>query len=248
VRKREHYGVNASMRLALNPVRSVSGAMIPLQPRTEGETAGKRTGQAAAGTVAGAAVLGPVGLVGGYFVSGQAVSVKRGDRLETEIAPADGQVGVPPGTEVVLIFDQALSSDTAKVGERVRMHVADDVMVGNDVVIRKGVGVSGVIAKVGKRERYGVNASMRLALNPVRSVSGTMIPLRPRSEGQRVGRKTGEAAAGTVAGAALLGPVGLVGGYFVAGQKAEIRTGDKLVTEAAQEAGARHHARHWTRW
>jgi hypothetical protein len=154
---------------------------------------------------------------------------------------------VPPGTEVVLIFDEALSSDTAKVGERVRLHVADDVMVGSDVAIRKGVGASGVIAKVGKRERYGVNASMRLALNPVTSVSGAMIALRPRSEGQRVGRKTGEAAAGTVAGAALLGPVGLVGGYFVAGQKAEIKAGDKLVTEVAQEAGVRHHARHWTR-
>ena len=145
---------------------------------------------------------------------------------------------VPAGTQVTLVFDQALSSKTAKVGQRVKLHVADDVKVGNQVAIKKGTRVTGTISKVEKRKRYGVNATMRIALNPVKTAAGGMVTLEPRGEGGAVGKKTGQAAAATAGGAAVLGPIGLAGGYFVSGKAVTIKVGDKLETEAAQAGKA----------
>ncbi len=152
---------------------------------------------------------------------------------------------LPRGTDVMLQFDQSLSSKSARVGERVRMHVANDVMVGNRVVIRAGTPVVGTVQSVSRRKPYGVNAKLRLALGPVRSVSGTLISLQPRSEGKFVGgKKSGEAAGATVGGAAVLGPVGLVGGYFVHGKPVTIHQGDRLDSQVAQNTilTARRHA------
>ncbi len=142
---------------------------------------------------------------------------------------------VPMGTDVPLVFDQGLSSRTARVGDRVRLHVARNIQVGRFTVLRRGTPVSGVVSRVDKRKRFGVNAKLRIALNPVRSTYGTLLPLQPRSQGRYVsGEKSGKAAAAAAGGAVVLGPVGLVGGYFVTGKPVTIRPGDRLLSEVAQ--------------
>ncbi len=139
---------------------------------------------------------------------------------------------IPKGTQVTVAFDQALNSKTTKVGQRVRLHVKDDVLIGGQTVISRGARVQGVISKVEKRKSYGRNAEMRIVLRPVRSVRGTMVPLEAGGTGEEVsGRKSAQAAGATVGGAAVLGPVGLAGGYFVKGKAVSIKVGDTLVTE-----------------
>jgi hypothetical protein len=144
------------------------------------------------------------------------------------------RVVVPKGTPVDLAFDSAFSSKTAKVGDVVPLHVTRDVVVRGHTIIRKGTRVTAVISDVSKRKRYGVNAKIQLALNPVNTTFGRSIPLEPRSQGRYVGRKTGGAAAATLGGAALLGPVGLVGGYFISGRSVNVKPGDPLATEVSK--------------
>lgn len=151
-------------------------------------------------------------------------------------------VTVPKGTEVILTFDQALSSKTAKVGEPVALHVRDDVRVNGHTVIAAGTKVGATISEVDKRKRYGINAKMRIVLNPVRSTYGPRIDLEPSAKGHTIGgKKSGEAAAATVGGAILLGPVGLVGGLFVHGKPVNIHVGDPLVTEVSTTVMLHHH-------
>ena len=139
---------------------------------------------------------------------------------------------IPKGTHVTVVFDQALNSKTTKVGERVRLHVQDDVFINGQKVIRRGARVQGVITRVSKRKHYGINAEMRIALRPVRSVTGIMVPLEAGGKGEQVsGKKSGQAAGATVGGAAVFGPIGLVGGYFISGKSVRIKVGDRLVTE-----------------
>jgi len=146
------------------------------------------------------------------------------------------QLVVPEGTPVVLVFDQAVSSKTAKVGDVIPMHVKDQVSVGKEVVIRQGTAAQAVISKVQKRKRYGINAEIRLVIEPVKSVTGKLIPLEPQGKGQQVGgKKTGQAAAATAGGAIVLGPVGLIGGYFVHGKAVNIKKGDAITTEVVQD-------------
>jgi hypothetical protein len=145
------------------------------------------------------------------------------------------RITVPKGTEVILAFDQALSSKTAKVGESVALHVKNAVKIAGHTILAAGTKVTATISQVDKRKRYGVNAKMRMVLNPVRSAYGGMITLEPRSKGQYVGgKKTNEAAGATAGGAILLGPVGLVGGYFIHGKAVTIKVGDQLATQVSK--------------
>jgi hypothetical protein len=151
-------------------------------------------------------------------------------------AASAARLVVPKGTQVTVVFDQALSSKTAKVGQRVRLHVAEDVVVGEQTVIKRDARVEGVISKVQKRKNYGRNAEMRIVLNPVRSVTGKLVPLEAGGKGTEVsGEKSAQAAGATVGGAVVLGPVGLVGGYFVHGKPVTIKKGDTLVTEVPKD-------------
>ena len=115
------------------------------------------------------------------------------------------------------------------------LHVKDGVRVAGHTVLAAGTKVTATISQVDKRKRYGVNAKMRIVLNPVGSEYGKMITLEPRSKGKFIrGKKSGEAAGATIGGAILLGPVGLVGGYFIKGKPANIKVGDPLVTQVAR--------------
>jgi hypothetical protein len=147
-----------------------------------------------------------------------------------------GRLVIPKGTEVTVAFDQALSSKTARVGQQVRLRVADDVFVGRQKVIARGTPVQGDISKVSTRKNYGRNAEMRIVLRPVASVTGVAVPLEAGGKGDVIGgRKSAQAAGATVGGAVALGPVGLVGGYFVHGKPVTIKKGDTLVTQVPQE-------------
>ena len=141
---------------------------------------------------------------------------------------------VPKGTEVMLVFDQAVSSKTAKPGQAVKLHVKDDVMVNRTVVVKAGTEVKGVISRVEKRKRYGVNATLRMVFNPVKTGFGTTLPIQPRTQGGAIGRKTAGAAAATAGGAVVLGPVGLVGGYFISGKTLNVKPGETIATEVSK--------------
>ncbi len=151
-------------------------------------------------------------------------------------AANQGRLVVPKGTQVIVTFDQALSSKTTKVGQSVRLHVTQDVQIGGETVIGKGARVQGVISQVTKRQNYGRNAEMRLILHSVRSLNGKMIPLEASGKGDEIsGRKSAQAAGATVGGAVVLGPIGLVGGYFIHGKPVTIKVGDAFVTEVSKD-------------
>lgn len=148
---------------------------------------------------------------------------------------ASAALWVPRGTEVDLRFDQYLSSNHAKPGERVRMEVARNVMVDGHVVLRAGTPVQGIVSRAQKNGRYGVNGELRIVIEPIRATDGRSVPVQPRDEGKMLGgKRTGEAAVATVGGAVLLGPIGLVGGYFIAGKQVHVKPGEGMRTEVAR--------------
>lgn len=145
------------------------------------------------------------------------------------------QVIVPAGMPVNLVFDQAVDSQYAQVGDNIRLHVANNVVVNNKVIVTAGTRVTGVVSQVSHRKRYGVNAKIMIVLNPVRTTFNQRLPIEPRSEGKYVqGKKSRQAAGATIGGAIVAGPVGMVGGYFVHGKRVQIHVGDPLATQVSQ--------------
>ncbi len=154
--------------------------------------------------------------------------------LASMIAFAKAATVVPEGTEVDLKFDQSLSSRSTKVGDTVRLHVSHDVIVDGVTIVTAGTHATGIVTTVDKNGRYGKNARLRIAINPIRSIGGMRLPLEPRDKGKELGgARTDEAAAATGGGAILLGPIGLVGGYFIAGKAVTVKPGDNLRTEVS---------------
>src|SRR5262245_50781911 len=91
------------------------------------------------------------------------------------------------GTDIPLVFDQAVSSKTAKAGDTVAMHVGDNIIVNGRTVIRQGEKVTAVVNSVEKRKHFGVNAKLKLTFDPVHSVWGQSIPIEPREKGKYTG-------------------------------------------------------------
>lgn len=146
---------------------------------------------------------------------------------------------IKKGTVVTLVFDQALTSKTAHVGDKVKFHVADDVSVGGRVVIRHGTQVWATVSQVNKRGRFGKNAQLKLDISPIHTM-GMEVPLQPRQKGNMIGGTRGTKAAGAAgAGALVLGPIGLGAGYFVVGKAVNVQPGQKLETQVSETVSSR---------
>jgi hypothetical protein len=145
------------------------------------------------------------------------------------------------GTDVHLVFDSPLSSRHSEPGDVIRFHVETPVIVDGRTVIAAGTRVRGIVEKVNKPERYGINASIRLDMRSIRTTTGARVPLEPKLRGRLVSGKTGEAAAATAGGAILLGPVGLIGGLFIKGRQIEAHPGDKATVQIGRDTTLHMH-------
>jgi len=137
-------------------------------------------------------------------------------------------------TEVKLAFDDDVNSKTAKPGDVVHLHVTDPVTIGDKKVIAANTPVAGTIKSVHHRAHFGTNAKIQLILDPIKTTTGTMIPLGFKTKTNDLSRP-GTAAGTSLGAAAVLGPVGLIGGYFVVGKSVHMKPGDKLTVEVSKD-------------
>jgi hypothetical protein len=108
-------------------------------------------------------------------------------------------------------------------------------MADGEVVIRKGTFASGTVVSVAKGRRFGVNASVRIDLDPVVATDGSKVEISTRSKGKKTGEKTDKAALAAAGGALVLGPVGLGIGYFITGKQLNVKLGDTLRTVVTED-------------
>src|SRR5205085_2593339 len=102
-------------------------------------------------------------------------------------------------------------------------------------IIAAGTPEYGTVVKVNKRGRYGVNARIQLQMDPIRTTFGTRVPISFKEEGPIISGKTGGAAAATVGGALVLGPIGLIGGYFIPGKTVDAKPGAKMTVQVDKD-------------
>lgn len=137
------------------------------------------------------------------------------------VAPAQAapaRIRVPEGTEVSLVFADALSSATNAEGDRFNLRVDGDVKVGGKVVIKSGSIAVGTVTHAQRRGYMGKPGELNVMLDHV-TVGDERIRLRA-SKG-----KTGDAKVGaTVALTALFGPIGLL----KRGHDTEIKSGTPI--------------------
>jgi len=128
---------------------------------------------------------------------------------EASVAAPSASTGkglkTPDGEKVRLILMEDISSATANQGDRVNFTVAEDLKVGDVVVIAKGATASGTITEAKKRGMLGRGGKLTMSMDQVKAVDGQNIRVRATS-GREGDDKTGK----TVVVAVLAGPFALL--------------------------------------
>lgn len=123
--------------------------------------------------------------------------------LSAASSGAFAQVILPEGTQVRVRLEQALSSATAEEGQSVNLSVADDVKIGDTIVIAQGSTCVGTIIQAVPKRRMGRTGKLDFAIERLVAVDGTSVPLR-YSPTKKEGGSHAAATGALTAGAAIL--------------------------------------------
>ncbi|MCR4818609.1 MAG: hypothetical protein K5841_06600 [Fretibacterium sp.] len=155
-------------------------------------------------------------------------------------------VRLPKDVPLKLRFLDELSPAKSKAGDSVRVELTDDLVVDDCLVAPAGSFLLTEVREVKKPGRFGVPGEVRLNFNGLK-------PLGPQRPAVTVGavsqkaieeaRKLGDKGEGTlisagaasIAGAVILGPVGLISGIFIRGNSIRIPEGSITYVQTAED-------------
>lgn len=140
-----------------------------------------------------------------------------------------GKVQVPEATLVYIRLLGEVNSAQNRVGEAIPYRVARDVMVDDRLVIPAGTESEARVTKVESAGALGKSGRVELDFGTVTALDGTKIRLQVDEKSAK--QNTELAAAASVGGLVLLGPIGLVGGVFVRGSEHVIPVGTEFYVE-----------------
>lgn len=132
------------------------------------------------------------------------------------------RVSLPAQSLVKVQLLKTIDSGQAKVGDEVVYEVVEDVVVEGRVVIPTGVRGTATVTEVASAGRLGKDGRVVVDFGRLTSLDGTRIKLRVDETATEKNKSLELAAGASMAGIVLLGPVGLVGGYFVRGKDVKI--------------------------
>ena len=145
-------------------------------------------------------------------------------------------VTIPANTVLKFRFMDELSPGTSKVGDFVRLELANDLIVNQNLVAPAGSLLLTQVREVKRPRMFGIPGEVRLSFNELKPLGPQRPPVTVGDASQKAikdARKTGARGEGAVvgagalsiAGAALLGPAGLVSGMFIRGNSIKIAAG-----------------------
>lgn len=150
-----------------------------------------------------------------------------------EAAITASAVSIPEATLVKIRLLSNLDSNKSKPGDNVLFRVADDVYVDDVLAIPNGAYGYGKVKTVRPRKSFGRDAKLEVDFNSVEAMDGSSVVTLLGDEAKEKTRSMAYAAGASVAGLALLGPVGLVGGIFVHGNDIVIPPGTEMYIQVA---------------
>lgn len=118
--------------------------------------------------------------------------------------PAPAKTKIPEGTEVLVRFEDRLSSATNRGGDQFSIRLDDDITLSDGTIVRSGYRGRGEVTDAEKRGMMGRAGTLNVRLNYIR-VGDTRVRLRGNKGGEGKG-----AVGATVALTVLFGPLGLI--------------------------------------
>jgi hypothetical protein len=106
--------------------------------------------------------------------------------------------------------ESRVSSDTARVEDRVEARVTRDVRVGDRIAIPSGAHVVGTVTQVERGGKYKEQAKLGIRFHTIVLADGTRLPITTETImrfGEAPGNKTAQKIGGAAVGGAILGAI-----------------------------------------
>ena len=144
-------------------------------------------------------------------------------------------VSVPANTLIKIALVTPVNAKDLKVGDTIEYQVADDVFVGDTLVFTKGSRGEGTVTKVRQARNFGRNAQVELDFKSTKALDGTYVTTYIGEEAKKEMEHLAMAAGASLAGIAVLGPIGVVAGAFVRGKNVDHPAGTELYIQTKDE-------------
>lgn len=158
-----------------------------------------------------------------------------------KMAYTNGQVDIAAGTLnkdslIKIKLGTALDSHSSRVGDEVLFEAAEDVYTGGVLVIAKGVTGKGTITKVEPSKNFGRDAKIEVGFDTITAIDGSAVDTFMGEKAKKETLSLAKTAGAAVAGMAILGPIGIVGGAFVQGKDASIPVGTEMYIQTKADS------------
>ena len=144
-------------------------------------------------------------------------------------------VSVPANTLVKIALVTPVNAKNLKVGDTIEYQVADDVFVGDVLVFTKGSRGEGTVTKVKQAKNFGRNAQVEIDFKNTKALDGTYVTTFMGEEAKKEMQHLAMAAGASLAGIAVLGPLGVVAGAFVHGKNVDLPAGTEVYIQTQSE-------------
>jgi hypothetical protein len=164
------------------------------------------------------------------------------ERILTKLLPAgvsSMQVQIPATTLLKAAFAKTLTVNNVSKGDIVELNVAEDCVVGGVLAVARGDRVFAEVTKVKKPRSFGRTSEISVEFREAEAIGGRRMPvtLGPQAKkAMQIDSGTIGAAGASIAGIALLGPLGLAGGFLVRGSDKQIPAGSLVYVETSQDS------------
>lgn len=142
---------------------------------------------------------------------------------------------IPAGTLIKIALSEPVTTKNIKVGDKVKYHVAADVVSDGVLVFTKGAKGEGKVTKVSPARNFGRNAELVVEFEKTKAMEGTYVDTYVGEASKTEMKNAAMAAGASIAGIALLGPVGIIAGAFVKGKNIELPEGTELYVETKHD-------------
>lgn len=141
------------------------------------------------------------------------------------------KVSIPKNKLIKIKTYDKISSVSSKSGDKVRFEVAENVYIDSKLVIPAGSTGILEVSHVEKSGNLGKEGKINLELSKVMAIDGSELKVNLDKEAQMMNRSQQLALGASILGAAVLGPVGLITGYFVKGNEEVLPKGSEIYVQ-----------------
>ncbi len=127
-----------------------------------------------------------------------------------------------------------LSSQNSRVGQKVNFVVVNDIKHKGDLVIPGGTEGVLQVKKITEAGKMGKDGEIKIDFSSLTAIDGSQISVKIDKKSQEENRSRKLALGASVLGTIILGPVGLIAGYFVEGEDKELPAGTELYIQTEE--------------